>query len=149
MLLAHMGSQDVGVEIDDGTEQIKITLRTSEEDSGMMIGRRGETLEAIQRILSLTFRDELGEKRISVTVNDYLDRRLEVVQKIAEEALERVTQSGRPMTLPYLSSEERRNIHTMMKERGVDTRSDGSGHDRRLTMYPQGYLLQDSNEETV
>lgn len=140
MLLAHMGCQDVVVEIKEDETTIVVSIQVKEEDSGMMIGRRGETIEALQKIFTLTFRDKLGEKRVTIAMNDYLERRLEVVTRIAEEAVERVSQAQQPYTLPYLSSEERRFVHTLLKERGVETESDGVGRDRRLTVFPVGYL---------
>jgi spoIIIJ-associated protein len=148
-LLAHMGVQGSTVNIIDGDAEVKVEIQTIEEDSGMMIGRRGETIEAIQKIFTLTFREELGEKRVTIAVNDYLDRRHEVVERIAAEAVEHVKATNTPATLPYLSSEERRYVHTLMKDKGVETQSDGSGRDRRLTVYPAGYLppvdAQDEN----
>lgn len=140
MLLAHMGCQDAEVEISEDEQTVTVAIKVKEEDSGMMIGRRGETIEALQKIFTLTFRDKLGEKRVTIAMNDYLDRRREVVTRIAEEAVERVSQSNQPYTLPYLSSEERRFVHTLLKDRGVETESDGVGRDRRLTVFPTGYL---------
>jgi spoIIIJ-associated protein len=139
-LLAHMGVQGSTVNIVDGDTEVRVEIQTIEEDSGMMIGRRGETIEAIQKIFTLTFREELGEKRVTIAVNDYLDRRHEVIERIAAEAIEHVQATNTPATLPYLSSEERRYVHTLMKDKGVETQSDGSGRDRRLTVYPAGYL---------
>ena len=143
-LLAHMGIQGARVEIVEENEGVRVAIQVSEEDSGMMIGRRGETIEALQKIFSLTFREELSEKRITVAVNDYLDRRQEVVERITNEALDRVGATNEPVTLPYLSSDERRYVHTLMKDKGVETQSDGTGRDRRLTVFPQGYLSTQS-----
>ena len=143
-VLAHMGVQGAQLEIIEENDGVRVVIQVSEEDSGMMIGRRGETIEALQKIFSLTFREELGEKRITVAVNDYLDRRQEVVERIANEALERVSADNEPVTLPYLSSDERRYVHTLMKDKGVETQSDGTGRDRRRTVFPQGYLSTQS-----
>ena len=140
MLLAHMGCQDAAVEIKEDDQFVIVSIQVKEEDSGMMIGRRGETIEALQKIFTLTFRDKLGEKRVTIAMNDYLERRLEVVTRIAEEAIERVSSTNQPYTLPYLSSEERRFVHTLLKECGVETKSDGVGRDRHLTVFPVGYL---------
>ncbi len=146
-LLAHIGVQGAQVEIVEEDEGVRVAIQVSEEDSGMMIGRRGETIEALQKIFSLTFREELGEKRITVAVNDYLDRRQEVVERIANEALDRVAATNEPATLPYLSSDERRYVHTLMQDKGVETQSDGMGRDRRLTVFPQGYLSMHSADD--
>jgi len=142
MLLAHMGCQDAQVDIKEDDGRVVVSIQVKEEDSGMMIGRRGETIEALQKVFTLTFRDKLGEKRVTIAMNDYFDRRRETITRIAEEAVARVTSTNHPYTLPYLSSEERRFIHTLLKDRGVETVSDGMGRDRRLTVFPSGYLQQ-------
>ena len=99
-LLAHMGVQGSQVEIVEEDEGVRVAIQVSEEDSGMMIGRRGETIEALQKIFSLNFREELGEKRITVAVNDYLDRRQEIVDRIANDAIYRVSATNDPFTQP-------------------------------------------------
>jgi spoIIIJ-associated protein len=149
MLLAHMGCHEVKIELDESGERTVVSLQVPEEDSGMLIGRRGETIEALQRILSLTYRDELKEKRVLVKVNDYSDRRQDIVQRITSEALEEVRAGGRPVTLPYLSGEERRQVHTLLKDAGVKTLSAGIGRDRRLTVYPPGMEPEEEQAQEV
>lgn len=141
-----MGSQDAQVEVLDQDGDVRVAISVPEEDSGMMIGRRGETIEALQKVFTLTFREELGEKRVTIAVNDYLERRHEVVERIAQEAVDRVLSHNEPVTLPYLSSEERRYVHTLVKDKGVETQSDGVGRDRRLTVFPQGYLASETEQ---
>ncbi len=136
-LLAHMGCTDCTVSIKED-EVIEITIQASEADSGMLIGRKGETLQSIQRILASAFRDQLGEKRISVDINDYKHRRNDVVQDMALEAADRVKETGVSVTLPPLSAEERRLVHMVLRDSGLVTQSQGDGLARRLTIYPQG-----------
>ncbi|HCR93281.1 MAG TPA: hypothetical protein DIU47_05025, partial [Candidatus Pacebacteria bacterium] len=134
--LAHMGCENAEITIEEDEQTIKATIRVPEEDSGMFIGRRGETLTGLQRIVATTFRDQLGEKRISVDINEYKVRRGDAVQQMALEVAERVKESGKPETLPQLSPEERRLVHMALKDAGVVTQSEGEGIERRLTVFP-------------
>jgi|SRR3989344_694855 len=138
--LAHMGCENAEITIEEDEQNIKATIRVPEEDSGMFIGRRGETLTGLQRIVATTFREQLGEKRISVDINEYKVRRGDAVQQMALEVAERVKESGKPETLPLLSAEERRLVHMALKDAGVVTQSEGEGMERRLTVFPEGYL---------
>ncbi|HAV15499.1 MAG TPA: hypothetical protein DCX25_04175 [Candidatus Pacebacteria bacterium] len=138
--LAHMGCENAEITIEEDEQTIKATIRVPEEDSGMFIGRRGETLTGLQRIVATTFRDQLGEKRISVDINEYKVRRGDAVQQMALEVAERVKESGKPETLPQLSPEERRLVHMALKDAGVVTQSEGEGIERRLTVFPEGNL---------
>ena len=138
--LAHMGCENAEITIEEDEQTIKATIRVPEEDSGMFIGRRGETLTGLQRIVATTFRDQLGEKRISVDINEYKVRRGDAVQQMALEVAEWVKESGKPETLPQLSPEERRLVHMALKDAGVVTQSEGEGIERRLTVFPEGNL---------
>ena len=139
-LLAHMGCGNAEMSIEEDEQNIRAMIRVPEEDSGMFIGRRGETLTSLQRIVVATFRNQLGEKRVFVDINEYKVRRSDAVQQMALEAADRVKESGKPETLPPLSPEERRLVHMALKEAGVVTQSEGEGQERRLTVFPEGYL---------
>ncbi len=140
-LLAHMGCVDATITIEETDTNINVTIAVPEEESGMFIGHRGETLQALKTIMALVFREKLGEKRISIDVNGYKERRAVNVRQMAMDAAEEVKQSGQPVSLPpYLNGEERKIVHETLRDVEVDTKSDGEGRDRRLTVYPKGFL---------
>lgn len=142
-LLAHMGSADSKIEITQDDENIHIVITVPEEESGMFIGHRGETLQGIKTVMTLVFREELGEKRLTVDVNGYRERRSVSVTQMAMDASEEVKATGEPVSLPpHLNGEERRLVHEALRDQDVDTKSDGEGRDRRLTIYPKGFLSE-------
>jgi len=149
-LLEYMGIEQVSLEISDvdGVKEVLITV--SEEESGMLIGRRGETIRALQRIVYLTFREDLQEKQLFIDVNGYRERRYSGIEQMAKDAVDEVHAVGSPITLPRLSADERRKVHMLLAESvDVETRSFGFGDNRRLTIFPKGYegVLEEDEAE--
>lgn len=140
-LLAHMGCTEYKVELTDDETTLSIAIAVPEEESGMFIGHRGETVSSLKSIMALVFREKLGEKRISLDVNGYKERRAVTVKQMAVDAAEEVKVTGQPVSLPpYLNGEERKIVHETLRDHEVETKSDGLGRDRRLTVYPKGSL---------
>jgi len=122
-------------EIDEGVE---ITVET-EDENGILIGYHGETLEAIQLLLSLIIAKSLGKfVRVSVEVGEYKKNRMEYLQTIVREAKDKALTEKTGVSLPNLKSWERRFVHMIVQEDGeVVSESSGVGRDRVLTIYPK------------
>jgi spoIIIJ-associated protein len=137
-LLAHMGVEDVKIELEEaeGDQVINVRLNVKEEDSGLLIGVRGETLSALQRMLFLSFREELKEKKIYLHINDYLEKKEEKLRGFVERAIEEVEQGRAQYRFHFLSPRERMMIHTLVSQdtafQQYETFSEGEGNDRRL-----------------
>lgn len=118
-------------------EIAQINLETDE--TGMLIGYHGETLEAIQLILSLMLARELGEFiRVSLEIGDYRKNREDYLQHIVEQTKQQVLAENKPVSLPNLKSWERRVVHMMLQDdTDVTTESMGEGRDRVLTIKPK------------
>ena len=87
------------------------------EDSGLLIGRRGQTLQSLQFIVNLIVRSELGEgTRVVLDVERYRQRREASLRDMAVKVAERVTQTGRSITLEPMSAADRRIIHLSLSE---------------------------------
>lgn len=116
---------------------ISITLET--QDSGVVIGYHGETLEALQLVLSLILAKEQGEfKRVSLEVGDYKKNREEWLEKIAYDAKERALSENKEIYLSDLKSWERRIIHLLLQDdKEVVSSSSGEGKDRILVIKPR------------
>ena len=114
-------------------------VHTETEETGLLIGYHGRTLESFQIILSLLVSKELGEwARVYVNVGDYREKREEALMHMAMHAAERAMASGRPIELPHLSSAERRVIHmTLSGDERVATESLGEGNDLVLVIKPK------------
>jgi spoIIIJ-associated protein len=115
----------------------EVTLET--EESGMIIGYHGETLEALQTIISLVASHELGEfVRVSIEVGDYKKNRVEYLKHLVEQAKDQALSQNTAVSLPNLKSWERRIVHTMLADdTEVASESMGEGRDRVLTVKPR------------
>jgi len=135
-LLGKMGVEaKVTVEEDKKNKMFKISL-SSPEDNALLVGRFGRNLEALQTILNLMTANALGEwQRVLVDIDGYRQKREEQLEKMAQEALEKVAATGEPVTFPGLSSFERRVIHLYFKDKPeMETLSEGEGRDRYLVV---------------
>ena len=109
------------------------------DDSGLLIGRRGETLRAFQFLLNYMLTQRMGE-RVSVTVDveRYRQRRNEALEARALRLAERVAATGRPVTMEPMPASERRIVHMALADHPrVATQSMGEGEERRLTIQPR------------
>lgn len=106
-------------------------------DAGCLIGRKGETMEALSYLTSLAAnRNKDDEEKISVDVADYRQKREGDLQIIAKKMAIKVAQSGRPYTFEPMNPYERRIIHATIGEvEGVKSESKGEGSQRRVAIY--------------
>ena len=118
-------------------EGIDIVLDT--EDSGLVIGYHGDTLESLQLIASLCISKRLGRfMRLSIEVGDYKKRRIEWLKNLALTTKEKVISQEQEIALPELKSWERRIIHLLLKnDEAVTSESQGEGRDRTLVVSPK------------
>ena len=109
------------------------------EDSGLLIGRRGQTLQALQFLVNLIVRKELGENvRVLLDVERYRQRRETSLRDMATKVAARVAQSNRSITLEPMPPADRRIVHTTLTDHpGVTTESTGVGDGRKVTISPK------------
>jgi len=130
-------SLDAKFEVLEKEEEIEVSLET--EDTGMVIGYHGDTLESLQLILSLCIAKELGEfKRVSLEIGGYKKQREEWLNNLALESKERAINEGREIFLRNLKSWERRIVHLALKDdESVLSESVGEGKERMLVIKPR------------
>jgi spoIIIJ-associated protein len=128
---------EAGFSILEDEEAIAVTLET--EDTGIIIGYHGETLEALQLILSLLLAKKRGEfKRVSLEVGDYKKNRSEWLERLAVDAKERAIAENKEIYLSDLKSWERRVVHLLLQDdKEVVSESTGEGKDRVLVIKPK------------
>jgi spoIIIJ-associated protein len=109
-------------------------------DLAPLIGRRGQTLEALDLLVNLIVAHRQGRRiPVIVDVERYRERRVETLQDMARRFAERVRRSGRPLSLKPMSAAERRIIHTTLAaDGGVATHSEGEEPERRVVITPRG-----------
>ena len=133
-ILKAMGVQDFTAEANKDGDNLNITLKG--DDLGFVIGRRGETIDAIQYLVSLVANRNEGEyTRVSINVGNYRQKREETLRSLAKRNAARVLKNGRNVVLEPMNPYERRIIHTAVQEvEGVVSHSIGSDSDRRVVI---------------
>ena len=108
-------------------------------DSGLLIGRRGETLQALQFVVNLLLSRQQGEwTTVTVDVERYRERRQTALNALAHRTAERVVASGQPFTMEPMTPADRRIVHMALSDHDqVDTESVGEGSDRKVTVRPR------------
>ena len=110
----------------------------SGEDSGLLIGRRGQTLQALQFLVNLIVRKQFEGVRVVLDVENYRQRRENQLKDMATKVAERVAQTNRSITLEPMPPADRRIIHTSLTDHpGVSTESTGEGEGRKVTILPK------------
>ncbi len=143
-LLAHilslMGVDATPELISDDEEGVEINVRT-DTDMGLLIGRHGQTLAALQLIVAMMANRSLppdDRRRVILDVEGYRGRREIALRAMARASADRAKRSGRPVRLDSLTSRERRIIHlALADDSDVTTRSEGEDPERVIIISPR------------
>ncbi len=144
---------DAAIFLSDLLKQMKIeaTVEAAETEDGLrlnilsatdglLIGRRGETLDALQYIVSLYMnkdRKENGYRRVSVDTEGYRARREETLRRLARKNAAQVARTGRSVAMEPMNPYERRVLHSALQGfKGVTTHSEGEEPNRRVIITP-------------
>ncbi|MGQ9512253.1 RNA-binding cell elongation regulator Jag/EloR [Thermodesulfitimonas sp.] len=125
------------VNVREDAEAIEIEI--TGEKLGVLIGRRGETLNALQYLVALAVnRGEEEKKRVFVDVGGYRKKRDETLRALALKLAEKVKRRGRSIVLEPMSPHERRIIHMTLRERDdIYTFSEGEEPFRKIVISPR------------
>ena len=110
------------------------------DDSGLLIGRRGETLRALQYIVNLVVKNNLPEEnlRVVLDIERYRERRHNSLSEMALRVADKVASTGRSISLEPMTAAERRVIHLALADHPrVNTQSSGMGEGRKVTVIPR------------
>lgn len=135
-LVSLMGTKaQAEVSEDEANKTFIVNIKTDEE-TGLLIGRRGETLSSIQTVLSLLVRQKLGDwERIVLNVGDWREKEEERLNLLAGAAAQRAKETGQPQPLYNLSPAQRRVVHLFLSDDAeVVTESVGEGEERYLVV---------------
>ena len=110
------------------------------KDLSILIGRRAETLHALQYITSIILGKELGHSvPLVIDVEGYRERRTQQLQRLAQRMAEQAVKTGRRQALEPMPASERRIVHLALREYpGVTTESVGEEPRRKVTIIPTG-----------
>lgn len=137
-VLAGLGSEGLSFTVAETDDGAKITI--SGDDTGVIIGHRGETLDALQYLASLAATKKgSGYYRVVLNIGNYRQKREKTLEGVAKKTAAYVLKTGRSRSLEPMNPYERRIIHTTIQGvEGVTSNSIGGGSARRVVISPDG-----------
>lgn len=130
---------DVQGRVEGEADEESVQLQILGEDLGILIGRRGQTLDSLQYLISLAVNRQGGDwMRINLDIGDYRAKRHETLRSLAERAARKVEETGRRVALDAMNAAERRIVHQALQGfDGVVTQSEGQEPYRRVVVLPK------------
>jgi spoIIIJ-associated protein len=124
------------VDVEETGEEIRATVNG--DDLGLLIGKHGATIDALQHIATrAAFRGREERKRVVVDAAGYRDRREAALRRSADRAVSDALSFGRPVELEPMRPAERKVVHLYLRDRtDIETHSEGDEPDRRLVVTP-------------
>ncbi len=121
------------------TDRDRLLLKVIGGNSGILIGRKGQTLEAMQFLTDkIVNRKSEARVRVKVDIEGYMEARKANLIQLAHKMADKAKKTGRPATINQMSGQDRRIIHLTLKEDPrVRTQSKGDGYYRRLIILPK------------
>lgn len=119
-------------------QEDRLSLRIEAEDAGLLIGKQGQTLEALQYLLTKMVAKKTRHKvRVVVDIESYRVRQQEALTQLALKSGEKAKKSGRPITLNPMNPHDRRIIHLALQgDKELKTMSRGEGLFKKVVVYP-------------
>jgi spoIIIJ-associated protein len=130
---------EVEATVDLKEESERILLNIKGDGSGLLIGRKGQTLDALEYLINkIVHKDAEDKKRIVVDTENYRLRREDSLVKLAQRLAEKAKRLGRPVTISPMSAHDRRIIHLALQDdKTLRTWSTGSGLYRKVIISPE------------
>ena len=124
------------VDIDETDDEIRATVNG--EDLGLLIGKHGQTIDALQHLAwRAAFHGQEERKQVVVDAAGYRERREAALRRAADRAVADALSFGRPVELEPMRAPERKVVHQYLSEHGeVETHSEGDEPERRLVVTP-------------
>jgi spoIIIJ-associated protein len=125
------------VEIEEDDDRIEAVV-VGEDDYGLLIGKRGQTIDALQLLcFQAAFRGLRDRKRVVLDASGYRERRREILTARADRAAEQALDGNISVEMDPMSAQERRVVHEHLKDRsGVETFSEGDEPRRCVVVAP-------------
>lgn len=133
-----LGAMGISAQVRAQEVQGLLHLALSGPDSGLLIGKHGQTLDALQFLLARILGRQVGERvQVQVDVEGYRERRRQQLEQMAMRLAEKVKVTGDPVSLEPMSPGDRRTVHLALQhDVRVRTASVGDGSLRRLVIAP-------------
>ncbi len=121
------------------TKDDRLTLSIEGGNAGILIGRKGQTLDAMQFLTDkIINRKSDARVRVRVDIEGYMETRKANLKHLAYKMADKAKKTGRPATINQMSAQDRRIVHMALKDDNkVRTQSMGDGYYRRLVIFPK------------
>ncbi len=121
------------------TDADRLTLKIEGGNAGILIGRKGQTLDAMQFLTDkIINRKSEARVRVRVDIEGYMETRKANLRHLAYKMADKARKTGRPATINQMSAQDRRIVHLALKDdASVRTQSMGDGYYRRLVIFPK------------
>ncbi|MFO7989559.1 MAG: RNA-binding cell elongation regulator Jag/EloR [Thermodesulfobacteriota bacterium] len=128
-----------GATVEAETNRDHLTLKITGGNAGILIGRKGQTLDAMQFLTDkIINRKSEARVRVKVDVEGYIETRKSNLKHLAVKMAEKAKKTGKPATINQMSAQDRRIVHLTLKDDNrVRTQSMGDGYYRRLVIFPK------------
>lgn len=134
-----LNTMDLQARLDIVEKDNTVTINLEGENLGILIGRRGETLDALQYLVNLSInKNQENRKKFILDIEGYRTRREDTLKKLAHKLADKAMQRGRNVVLEPMNSLERRIIHTALQGRDdISTFSEGEEPYRKIIISPK------------
>jgi len=134
--LLAFGQENANFSVAATEDTVSVSLQS--EQSGRLIGYHGETLQALQHVLSLLVSNEFPGVRTIIDVNDYKVMQEQALRNLAIKSAQDAKFSGQPIALRPMSGYERLIVHTALNNLSdIETISEGEGDSRHIIVRPK------------
>jgi len=119
-------------------EDDRISLSIDTEDAGLLIGKQGQTLEALQYLLTkMAAKKSRRKVRVVIDIESYRARHQDALTQLAQKSGEKAKRSGKPVTLNPMNPHDRRIVHLALQgDKELKTMSRGEGLYKKVVVYP-------------
>lgn len=126
----------------DGLERRDIYVECKGPDSELLLENDAELLRSLEHVASKLLRLEPEEHdRVSFDANGFKAARAAALRDAIDDAIDYVDEHHRPFRFPPMNSRERRMVHMLLADSGLQTASAGEGPGRSVVVYPEGYVI--------
>lgn len=135
-ILSFLG-MEAKIQIKDEPDRLRISFKG--DGSGLLIGRQGQTLDALEYLVNkIVHKGAEDKKKIVVDTENYRVRREEALIKLAKRMGEKAKRTGKPVTMSPLNAQERRIVHlALQNDKALRTHSKGTGLYRKIVISPE------------
>lgn len=140
VILTILTKMQIDAKVKDLKEgENKVYVELESKFSGLIIGKKGKTLEALQFLVNLIVNHRTGSsKKIILDIEEYRAKRERALRKMSKEIAAKVSKTGKPWVLEPMNPFERRLIHlTLQNDSRVTTKSEGQGIYRKVKILPK------------